>query len=156
VGGAGEKRTLRLAAEHADASNVNCNFDEIPHKLEVLARHCAEVGRDRDEISVSALGTCIIGPTHEDAIAVLSELVGSRGADPATLPLDDIGALRKILPRFIVGSPDEVTEQVAELLALGLDGIVVNMPTQTDDPEAVALAGQAFAAAHGQGQSKGR
>jgi F420-dependent oxidoreductase-like protein len=149
IGGAGERRTLRLVAEHADASNFNCNFDEVPRKLEVLARHCADVGRDRSEISVSALGTCVIGRTHEDAIAVLSDLVGSRGVDPSTLPLDDVAALRKVFPRFVLGSPDEVTEQVAEVLALGLDGLVVNMPTQTDDTEAIALAGRALAAAHG-------
>ncbi|GAB3448107.1 LLM class F420-dependent oxidoreductase [Actinophytocola sediminis] len=48
VGGMGEKRTLRLVAEYADA----CNLPDIPdggqtvrHKLAVLAEHCAEVGR---------------------------------------------------------------------------------------------------------------
>jgi F420-dependent oxidoreductase-like protein len=48
LGGAGEQRTLRLVARYADA----CNLFDIPdggrtvrHKLEVLARHCAEVGR---------------------------------------------------------------------------------------------------------------
>ncbi|HEY8545485.1 MAG TPA: LLM class F420-dependent oxidoreductase [Acidimicrobiales bacterium] len=149
IGGNGEQRTLRLVAEHADASNLICGFDEIPRKLEVLDRHCADVGRDRREIGVSMLGTCIIGPTHEAAVATLSDLVGSRGVDPSTLPLDDIPQLRKLFPRFVIGAPDEVTEQVAELLALGLDGVVFNMPTQTDDPEAIALAGRAITAAHG-------
>ena len=149
IGGAGEKRTLKLAARYADASNFNCSFDEVAHKLQVLAGHCADVGRDPAEISTSVLGTCVIGATHDDAVATLAELVGSCGVDPATLELDDIASVRKILPRFFVGSPDEVTEQASDLLATGLDGIVVNMPTQTDDPEAVALAGRALAAAHG-------
>jgi len=149
VGGAGERRTLKLAAQYADASNFNCGFDEVPHKLEVLAGHCATVGRDLSEISTSVLGTVVIGATHEDAIATLSDMLASRGVDASDLPLDDIDALRKILPRFFVGSPDEVTEQASALLALGLDGIVVNMPFQTHDPEAIALAGRALAAAHG-------
>jgi F420-dependent oxidoreductase-like protein len=48
IGGTGERRTLRLVARYADA----CNLFDIPdggrtvkHKLEVLARHCDEVGR---------------------------------------------------------------------------------------------------------------
>jgi F420-dependent oxidoreductase-like protein len=48
IGGAGERRTLRLVARYADA----CNLFDVPdggatvkHKLEVLARHCQEVGR---------------------------------------------------------------------------------------------------------------
>ena len=149
IGGAGERRTLRLAAELADASNFNCGFDEVPHKLEVLAGHCETVGRDMAEISTSCLGTAVIGRTHEDAIAALRELVVGRGIDPSTLPLDDEAERRKLLPRFLVGSPDEVTEQASAVLATGLDGIVVNMPSQTNDTEAVALAGQALAAAHG-------
>jgi F420-dependent oxidoreductase-like protein len=55
IGGGGERRTLRLVARYADACNL---FDipgtryqhELGHKLEVLRRHCDEVGRDYDEI----------------------------------------------------------------------------------------------------------
>jgi F420-dependent oxidoreductase-like protein len=53
VGGAGERKTLRLVARYADA----CNLFDIPdggrtirHKLEVLARHCEEVGRSFEAI----------------------------------------------------------------------------------------------------------
>jgi F420-dependent oxidoreductase-like protein len=54
IGGMGEHRTLRLVARYGDA----CNLFDIPdggkvirHKLEVLARHCGEVGRSYDAIS---------------------------------------------------------------------------------------------------------
>ena len=53
IGGAGERRTLRLVAEYADA----CNLFDIPdggqtlkHKLDVLQQHCADVGRPYQEI----------------------------------------------------------------------------------------------------------
>jgi F420-dependent oxidoreductase-like protein len=53
IGGTGERRTLRLVARYADA----CNLFDIPdggrtvtHKLAVLARHCAEVGRPYEQI----------------------------------------------------------------------------------------------------------
>jgi F420-dependent oxidoreductase-like protein len=53
IGGAGERRTLRLVAEYADA----CNLFDIPdggttltHKLDVLQRHCADIGRPYQEI----------------------------------------------------------------------------------------------------------
>jgi F420-dependent oxidoreductase-like protein len=51
IGGGGERKTLRLVAQYADA----CNFfdlgpDQVAHKLEVLDRHCADVGRDPAEI----------------------------------------------------------------------------------------------------------
>jgi F420-dependent oxidoreductase-like protein len=49
IGGAGEKKTLRLVARYADACNI---FDspELAHKLDVLREHCAAEGRDYDEI----------------------------------------------------------------------------------------------------------
>ncbi|MEM7326149.1 MAG: LLM class F420-dependent oxidoreductase [Actinomycetota bacterium] len=47
VGGGGERRTLRLVAEHGDACNlIASGVDEVRHKLAVLDRHCADVGRD--------------------------------------------------------------------------------------------------------------
>lgn len=52
VGGGGERKTLRLVAQYADACNLIAgdSVDEIAHKLEVLDRHCADVGRDPSEI----------------------------------------------------------------------------------------------------------
>jgi F420-dependent oxidoreductase-like protein len=53
IGGTGERRTLRLVAQHADA----CNLFDIPdggatvrHQLSVLGQHCADVGRPVEEI----------------------------------------------------------------------------------------------------------
>jgi F420-dependent oxidoreductase-like protein len=53
IGGTGERRTLRLVAEYADA----CNLFDIPdgarlirRQLEVLNRHCADVGRPPHEV----------------------------------------------------------------------------------------------------------
>jgi alkanesulfonate monooxygenase SsuD/methylene tetrahydromethanopterin reductase-like flavin-dependent oxidoreductase (luciferase family) len=56
VGGAGEKVLLRLVAQHADACNFTDSFDPAfyAHKLEVLRRHCDDVGRDYDEIEKTA------------------------------------------------------------------------------------------------------
>lgn len=54
IGGGGEKRTLRIAAKYAD--HWNCpgrTADELKAKLEVLYRHCADVGRNPAEIEVS-------------------------------------------------------------------------------------------------------
>src|SRR5262249_62034603 len=51
IGGSGERRTLRIAAEHADGWNtLHMPLDEYRHKLDVLERHCADVGRDPAEI----------------------------------------------------------------------------------------------------------
>ena len=56
VGGAGEKVLLRLVARYADACNFTDSFDPAfyRHKLDVLRRHCDDVGRDYDEIQKTA------------------------------------------------------------------------------------------------------
>ena len=46
VGGSGERRTLRIAAAHADACNLPSDEAVLARKLEVLRSHCAAVGRD--------------------------------------------------------------------------------------------------------------
>lgn len=51
IGGAGEKKTLRLVAQYADVWNAMVSdVDELRHKIDVLNRHCDAVGRDPAEI----------------------------------------------------------------------------------------------------------
>ena len=51
IGGSGERKTLRLVAEYADACNLfGEGPDVVRHKLEVLRGHCDAVGRDYDAI----------------------------------------------------------------------------------------------------------
>jgi F420-dependent oxidoreductase-like protein len=55
VGGGGEKKTLRLVAQYADACNIMApTTDELAHKLDVLRGHCERLGRDYGEIRVTA------------------------------------------------------------------------------------------------------
>jgi alkanesulfonate monooxygenase SsuD/methylene tetrahydromethanopterin reductase-like flavin-dependent oxidoreductase (luciferase family) len=63
VGGGGEKVLLRLVAQYADACNFTDSFDPAfyRHKLDVLRRHCDEVGRDYDEIEKTASFTVRAG-----------------------------------------------------------------------------------------------
>ena len=55
IGGGGEKRTLRLVAEYADASNLFGGPEQLVKKYAILAEHCAAVGRDFAEIERSNL-----------------------------------------------------------------------------------------------------
>jgi F420-dependent oxidoreductase-like protein len=55
VGGGGEKRTLRLVAQYADACNVFGTPEGIARKYAILDAHCAAVGRDPNEIERSTL-----------------------------------------------------------------------------------------------------
>lgn len=64
IGGAGERKTLRLVAEYADACNI---FDtpELAHKLQVLRDHCERLGRDYAEIEKTAQVRFDPGPHGE-------------------------------------------------------------------------------------------
>ncbi len=55
IGGAGEKRTLRVVARHADEWNGEVGPDGMKRKIDILREHCRIVGRDPDEIDVSVL-----------------------------------------------------------------------------------------------------
>ncbi|WP_270888262.1 LLM class F420-dependent oxidoreductase [Pedococcus sp. 5OH_020] len=78
VGGAGERKTLRLVAQYADACNI---FDtpELAHKLGVLREHCERLGRDYDEIEKTAQLRFDLGRNGErveQTIEHLHELAG--------------------------------------------------------------------------------
>jgi F420-dependent oxidoreductase-like protein len=57
IGGTGERKTLRLVAEYADACNLFANQgpDVVAHKLDVLRGHCDVLGRDYDAITKTVM-----------------------------------------------------------------------------------------------------
>ena len=67
VGGTGERKTARLAAQYAREWNCNAAFVELPAKLAALDGHLADLGRDRSDIEVSCLSTIVVGETHAEA-----------------------------------------------------------------------------------------
>lgn len=79
VGGAGERRTLRLVARYADA----CNLFDIPdggrtvrRKLDVLARHCAEAGRPYQEIEKTLSTRLSAGESADGFVRRCAALAG--------------------------------------------------------------------------------
>jgi F420-dependent oxidoreductase-like protein len=139
IGGAGEKKTLRMVAQYADESNLICGVDEVGRKLEALDAHCERLGRDRTEITVSHQSNLCIAPTHDEALAELTEFFGQRGVDLTALDHDEREAVLSVM---VWGDPDEVGEQLTARLATGVDGFTMNMPANGHDPERVALGGQ--------------
>ena len=128
VGGSGERKTLRLVAQYADASNVFGDVERVRHLIGVLEGHCETVGRNPGEITKTKLATLALGTTEEEAQLKLQ-------------PRRDRGVSEeRIAAQSIVGDPDAVAEQVAAFLDAGLDGLVVNIP-DVHDLETVARAG---------------
>ena len=92
IGGGGEKKTLRLVAQYADACNIFGGVNEIAHKLDVLRRHCNTLGRDPNEIEVTAMYREIApGATVDDIVrgaeafanvGVSTLVTGAVGDDP--------------------------------------------------------------------------
>jgi F420-dependent oxidoreductase-like protein len=73
IGGSGEKKTLRLVAQYADACNLFGGPD-LAHKLDVLREHCANLGRDYDTIEKTAVAPFELGKNGEGADKTLAQL----------------------------------------------------------------------------------
>jgi F420-dependent oxidoreductase-like protein len=73
IGGGGEKKTLRLVAQYADACNL-FPTPEIPRKLDILREHCQAVGRDYDDIEKTAVFTFDLGDNGENLGKVIGGL----------------------------------------------------------------------------------
>jgi F420-dependent oxidoreductase-like protein len=80
IGGGGERKTLRLVAQYADACNFIGDAAMVSHKVDVLQRHCAEVGRKPEDIEVTALMT-IAEDAVPDVILREAESFSTAGAD---------------------------------------------------------------------------
>jgi F420-dependent oxidoreductase-like protein len=134
IGGAGEKKTLRMAAQYADESNLICPNPEIPRKLEVLAGHCDRLGRERSEITVTKLMMIAVAPTMEQLDSDFRAMAEVKGWGDA-----HIDAVKGAL---ITGDPDSVGEILSDAVAMGLDGLTVDLPVNGHDPERIALLGE--------------
>jgi len=75
IGGAGEKKTLRLVARYADACNLfaYAGAAEVGRKLDVLRRHCDEVGRDYATIERTTLGGAHLAPGKQSPADVIRQ-----------------------------------------------------------------------------------
>jgi F420-dependent oxidoreductase-like protein len=147
IGGAGEKKTLRLVAEHAHESNLPCHVDEVPRKLEALQGHLDAVGRARDTVGVTVLFSLVLAPTTAEAEAARDALLARRGLAWDTLPDHMKEGISRAL---VMGDPDTIGEFVQrKVVEAGLDGLVVNLPANGHELEAVALAGETLGKALG-------
>jgi F420-dependent oxidoreductase-like protein len=105
VAGAGEKKTLFLAAKYGDACNVYGAGDAVAHKFEVLKRHCETLGRDYGSIEKTAINGMPSGPLPVKDIIAQCRALADIGADQAMFSfpgLDEIAALtvfgKEIIP----------------------------------------------------------
>jgi F420-dependent oxidoreductase-like protein len=107
VGGGGEKKTLRLVAQYADACNIfDMGPDAVRAKYDVIRRHCEAVGRDDDDIEKTVLTRVDFAKESDDSIV---DRVGRLG---------DVGTQHVIFGVARVwepGSLDRVPGLVAQL-----------------------------------------
>ncbi|GAA4871719.1 LLM class F420-dependent oxidoreductase [Pseudonocardia benzenivorans] len=75
IGGGGEKKTLRLVAQYAQACNL-FGGPEVARKLDVLREHCEAVGRDYDEIEKTVMFPLDPGADGENVDPMLEQLAG--------------------------------------------------------------------------------
>ena len=92
IGGGGEKRTLKLVAQYGDACNLFGDPDAVRHKLDVLERHCADVGRDPAEITKTILYTVSDPLQAADKIAAFTAI----GVDGVVVNMTDVADLDKV------------------------------------------------------------
>jgi F420-dependent oxidoreductase-like protein len=88
IGGGGERKTLRLVAQYADACNIIGDADTVAHKVEVLHRHCQDMGRDPGQIEVTAL---TMVPEDADADAILRDAEALSAAGAAAVVIRSTG-----------------------------------------------------------------
>ena len=111
IGGGGERFTLKVVAKYADWWNINyCDVDRWTHKLNVLASHCDDVGRDFDDILKSAMWGVAVAGSDEEALR-----------------------LAKRSPYYneriiIVGSPESVVSRMGELVDGGVEYFQIVFP----------------------------
>ncbi len=110
IGGGGEQLTLRVVARHATHANFGGKLHEWTHKRDVLWEHCAAVGRDRDEITLTWSPEAFLRSTEAE--------IGTESRSFWGEPFESWSEGN------LVGTPEQVCERLATYQAEGLGGIV--------------------------------
>ena len=105
IGGAGERRTIPIAARFADEWNTWGNPDVLIQKMAVLDRACEAIGRDPATVRRSA--------------ALLVDI-----RDVAATPAERARGLARPHP-LLVGTVAQVAETLAEYRTAGVDEVII-------------------------------
>lgn len=111
IGGGGERKTLRLVARYADACNLFPG-PQVPHKLDVLRRHCEAEGRNYDAILKTALFQFDVGDDGQKIDRVIRGLRGLAAMGIQTV-IGSVKDVHTIKPLEILG--ERVIPAVADL-----------------------------------------
>ena len=132
IGGGGEKRTVAVVARHADMWNAFGTPETIEHKIAVLRDHCRSVGRDPAAITLTVGANVVIRRDRASAEAVYAH---QRAVAHAT----DETNVTKPHQRWI-GTVDDIVARTRAYIALGIEGLIVEMPAPLDLETIEALA----------------
>src|SRR5256886_1975323 len=112
IGGGGEKVTLRLVAQYADACNIGGDIPTIKHKLAVLKQHCEQLGRDYESIKRTTLiDYCVIAETEAGVLARLTP--------------EERDHLEELRQTWLIGTPEQIRERLAEYEEAGIQELIV-------------------------------
>lgn len=137
VGGSGEKRTLRIVAEHADEWNAaGVDLDGYRHKRAVLERHCADVGREPAEIRHSQMTSFVTGRDDAAVRAHLGRVVAVMPAYGRREPDQILEAMRA--GGGLVGTPGEIVEELGRREEAGISRVMMQH-LASDDFEVLEL-----------------
>lgn len=120
IGGGGEKRTLAIAARHADLWHTFGGPQTLRAKAAVLHDHCAKVGRDPAAIGIVASASLVV---RDDDAGVLQRL--QEVADRQHAPIER--------PGRACGSPKAIADLLVEFWDVGVRTFIVLMPAPFDE-----------------------
>ena len=130
VGGAGEKLTLRVVAESADGWNTFfMPVDAYQHKLDVLAAHAKEVGRDPSEIRKQLVVQAVVADGEADVERRVRDLASRRGVDA-----------QRLRQMALVGTPEQCVERLLPYVRMGVGDFLIGarQPADLETLELVA------------------
>jgi F420-dependent oxidoreductase-like protein len=137
IAGGGEKKTLRIAAQHAAYTNFDGTLEGFRHKSQVLAEHCKDLGRPFEEITRSANYNVVVGRDAGEVEQRLHRL--EEHYRPFLSPEQLAANLEQYRNSPLVGTPEQLVERLQALQAEGLTYAIANFQEAAYDDSAIRL-----------------